>query len=65
MQSMVMASRAGRAEHTPEAEPVLVERVGDEYVLTLDDGETLGLDRRELRATLDDLDRKATLRAAA
>lgn len=46
----LMATRAGRAEHTPEAEPVLVEATGDVVRLVLDDGEVIEFDRRELLA---------------
>lgn len=46
----LMALRAGRPEHTPESEPVLVEATDDEVTLILDDGERLTLDRRELIA---------------
>jgi len=43
-----MAERAGRAEHTPEAEPVVLVTSGDAVTLTLDDGEQLVFDRTEL-----------------
>lgn len=46
----LMATRAGRAEHTPEAEPVIVETTGDVVRLVLDDGDVIELDRVELRA---------------
>jgi hypothetical protein len=36
-----------------EAEPVLVERFGDTLVLTLDDGEELAFDARELGAAIE------------
>ena len=60
---LVMALRAGRPEHTPEAEPVLVSRDGESVVLELDDGERLELDAAELRAAIDAP--QATLRRAA
>lgn len=46
------------AAHKPlsgpvEAEPVLVEHDGQAVVLTLENGETLTLDERELRASLE------------
>lgn len=46
---LIMAVRAGRPEHAPESEPVLVSSDGQEVVLTLDDGEQLTFNRRELR----------------
>lgn len=50
---VVMALRAGRAEHTPESEPVVVDTDDPRVVaLTLDDGERLELDATELRAAL-------------
>lgn len=49
---LIMALRAGRAEHTPEAEPVLVTVDGETATLTLDDGETLAFDRTELASRL-------------
>ena len=51
---LVMALRAGRPEHTPEAEPVLVSRDGESVVLELDDGERLELDALELRAAIEE-----------
>lgn len=50
MRTALVLTRAGRPEHTPEAEPVVIEATADEVILTLDDGETLTLDRRELLA---------------
>jgi hypothetical protein len=52
-ETLIMATRAGRPEHTPEAEPVLVELAGDTVVLTLDDGDRLELDASELRAAIE------------
>lgn len=60
---LVMALRAGRPEHTPEAEPVLVTVDDQNVVLELDDGERLELDLAELRAAIAAPD--ATLREAA
>lgn len=51
-QQLITALRAGRAEHTPEAEPVLVEVDETTATLTLDDGETLRFDVVELRTAL-------------
>jgi hypothetical protein len=54
METLITAHRAGRAEHTPEAEPVLVTVVaGEAAVLVLDDGETLTFDHAELCAALE------------
>lgn len=50
--TLLMVARQDLPEHTPEAEPVLVERTGSEVVLTLDDGERLIFDRDELTAAL-------------
>lgn len=51
MQTHLMAMRAGRPEHTPEAEPLLVDTDHDGVVrLVLDDGDTLDIDRVELLA---------------
>ena len=52
--TLLMALRAGKAEHTPEAEPVLVSRDGESVVLELDDGERLELDAMELRAAIEE-----------
>jgi len=50
-QTPLMVTRAGRAEHTPEAEPVIVDTdTPNVIVLRLDDGETIVFDRRELVA---------------
>lgn len=46
---LVMATRAGRPEHTPEAEPVLVAQTSSEVILVLDDGEEIRFDKSELR----------------
>jgi hypothetical protein len=44
----LVATRASRLEHIPEAEPVVVETDGDIVRLELDDGECMDFDRREL-----------------
>lgn len=50
-QTPLMVTRAGRPEHTPEAEPVIVDTDSpDVIVLRLDDGETIEFDRLELVA---------------
>lgn len=49
---LLMATRAGRPEHTPEAEPVLIELQGNAVTITLDDGEALTLDAAELLAAV-------------
>jgi hypothetical protein len=59
---LVMALRAGRPEHTPELEPVLIAHEGTEVFLILDDGERLVFDVAELRSALGTPD--AGLRAA-
>lgn len=51
---LVMATRAARPEHTPEAEPVLVAQTSAEVILVLDDGEELRFDQTELRKALGD-----------
>jgi hypothetical protein len=50
---LLMATRAGHPEHTPEAEPVLVAQTSAEVILVLDDGEELRFDQAELRRALD------------
>jgi hypothetical protein len=50
---LLMATRAGRPEHAPEAEPVLVAQTSAEVILVLDDGEELRFDQAELRRALD------------
>ncbi len=53
--SLLMALRAGRPEHTPEAEPVVVDTDAEgAVVLELDTGETVEFDRAELLAALED-----------
>lgn len=47
-ETLLMATRAGRPEHSAEAEPVLVRQQGDETLLILDDGERLVFDTVEL-----------------
>lgn len=50
MDTLLMATRAGRTEHAPEAEPVLVQAdlETDTVTIVLDDGDTIVLDRVEL-----------------
>jgi hypothetical protein len=50
--TLICALRAGRQEHTPEAEPVLIETVGEAVVFVLDCGERLEFDRVELLSAL-------------
>lgn len=50
---LLMATRAGRLERTPEAEGVLIEKRGDDLVFTLDDGEEIAFNAAELRMNLD------------
>lgn len=58
MERVITALRAGRPEHTPEAESVLVDVTADGTArLTLDDGETLSFDVVELAVAL--VNRKA------
>lgn len=52
-ETYLMVTRAGRREHTPEAEPVLVQADDDTVLLGLDDGETIEFDRSELLAALE------------
>lgn len=52
MERLITCLRAGRPEHTPEAEPVLVSQHGNVVTLTLDDGETLTFTLGELLASL-------------
>lgn len=54
MQTHLMALRAHRREHTPEAEPVIVDTQAEVVVLRLDDGEEITMDRCELRAALEE-----------
>ena len=49
----VTALRSGKAEHTPEAEGVLLTGDEDTLTLTLDDGETLTLPRGEVVSWLE------------
>ncbi len=51
---LLMVTRAGRPEHTPEAEPALIDTDGSALVLTLDDGETISLSTEEVVAYLRD-----------
>ena len=46
---LLMAHRAGRPEHHPEAEPVLIDQAEGTVRLLLDDGETIEFDAIELR----------------
>jgi hypothetical protein len=50
--TLICALRAGRPEHPPESEPVLIEAVGEAVVFALDDGERLEFDRVELLSAL-------------
>lgn len=53
MQTPLMATRAGRPEHAPESEMVIVDvRDPEIVVLKLDDGEEITFDRVELCAAL-------------
>lgn len=52
MRTALVATRAARSEHTPEAEPVIVEANGNIVRLELDDGEVIDFDRRELLAAV-------------
>jgi hypothetical protein len=53
MKTSLMALRAGRPEHTPEAEPVLIDTDTPGVVrLVLDDGDVVELDAIELRAAM-------------
>lgn len=60
--TLLMALRAGRPEHTPEAEPVLVSVRGESVVLELDDGERIEVDHAELIASIGE---RRALREAA
>lgn len=50
MKTVLMATRADRPEHTPEAEAVEIDATDDTVRLVLDDGVTVEFDRRELVA---------------
>lgn len=53
MQTPITILRAGRPEHTPEAEPLIVDTDDGATVrLVLDDGDELVFDRVELLAAL-------------
>lgn len=55
MKTPLMALRAGRAEHTPESEPVLVDTdTPGVILLALDDGDVLELNAAELVAAVRD-----------
>lgn len=56
--------RAGRPEHTPEAEGVVIVRDGVNVHLELDDGEVLTFDRVELLNALTEPDADVAPRAA-
>lgn len=60
--TLLMVLRAGRPEHTPEAEPLIVSRIGESVVLELDDGERIEVDHAELLAAIGG---RTTLREAA
>ena len=57
---LLMGLRRGLPEHSGESEPVVVQRVGGDVVLTLDDGEEIVLDALELTSAI-----KPRLRVAA
>jgi hypothetical protein len=60
MKTSLMALRAGRAEHTPEAEPVLVDTDTPGVVrLVLDDGDVVELDATELLLAVASTQRQA------
>lgn len=48
----LVATRTDRPEHTPEAEPVVVETTADVVRLVLDGGEVIDFDAVELRAAI-------------
>ncbi len=48
----LIATRADCPEHTPEAEPVVVEAVGDVVRFVLDDNIIIDFDRAELSAAI-------------
>lgn len=48
----LIATRADRPEHTPEAEPVVVETTDDVVRLVLDDDTIIDFDRAELSAAI-------------
>ena len=50
--TLIVGLRAGRPEHTTEAEGVIVDVVGRDVILRLDDGETLTLEHSELLGAL-------------
>jgi hypothetical protein len=60
MKTSLMALRAGRPEHTPEAEPVLVDTDTPGVVrLVLDDGDVVELDATELLLAVASTQRQA------
>lgn len=50
MDTLLMVTRSGRPEHTPEAEPIVVVVEGDTCRLLLDDGEEIVCSASELHA---------------
>ena len=58
--TLLMAVRRGLPEHSGDAEPVVVQRVDGEVILTLDDGEEIVVDALELAGAI-----KPRLRVAA
>jgi hypothetical protein len=54
-EALLTALRAGRPEHTPEVEPVLIALHGEQFVLILDDGERLSFDALEFCTAVDSL----------
>lgn len=60
MQTSLMALRAGRPKHTPEAEPVLVDTDTPGIVrLVLDDGDVVEMDATELLLAVASTERRA------
>jgi hypothetical protein len=52
---LIMALRAGRPEHSPEAEPVIVDTDFEgAVVIELDDGERLEFAASEIRSALEE-----------
>ena len=63
--TLLMALISGRPEHSPEAEPVLVERRGGSVVLTLDDASEVAFDLVELQQAIAGMTAPVVLRSAA
>ena len=60
---MALVSR--RPEHSPEAEPVLLERRGPSVVLTLDDASEVAFDLVEIQQAIAGMTAPVVLRSAA